>query len=466
MFLRGTDAPQASGPTPLAPVGLFKLLDAFQAVLKRAQTDLAFEITAEGMSIQDRMRQLTELLGERREVAFDTLFEERVNIYDLVITFLALLEMAKRRLVRIYQADPHSPIHLRSTVVSEDSAEFGEAEVEAESVEAESVEAESVEAESVEAESVEAEPAEAEPAEAEPAEPAEAESAEAESVEAESVEAESVEAESVEAESVEAESVEAESVEAEPAEAEPAEAEPAEAEPAEPAEAESAEAAGVAENTAGLTNGADGSGAASRLEAHRLGEAHGSTDDAARTATIDETGTELTDRADSVDAQASGDAPFDAESTDPAPTREALRGEAPVVLDGLEDGLVADPVRLEEPGEPPALERQGAAEPEEGEAPVVAEDEVPALAKSELNESTGPTTGDVAGSVDSLGSDAEVGPDAIGSPPEESRSRSARRLFLGPRKDLLESSPASKKVRSTRRRRPSAHRSRVGTKPR
>src|SRR5690606_1669137 len=94
---------------------------------KRAKADLAFEITSEGVSIQERMRELTELLRERREVTFEMLFEGKVTIYDLVITFMALLEMAKRRLVRIYQADPHSPIHLRSTVLGEDGEAAGEA---------------------------------------------------------------------------------------------------------------------------------------------------------------------------------------------------------------------------------------------------------------------------------------------------------------------------------------------------
>ncbi len=125
VFGRGMPAPEASGPTPLAAPSLFKLLDAFNAVLKRAQGQLAFEITAEGISIQDRMRQLTEMMRERREVTFEMLFEGQATIYDLVITFLALLEMAKRRLVRIYQADPHSPIHLRSTVVSDEDGEAG-----------------------------------------------------------------------------------------------------------------------------------------------------------------------------------------------------------------------------------------------------------------------------------------------------------------------------------------------------
>lgn len=117
VFPRGADAPEASGPAPLADIGLFALLDAFNAVLARAKADLAFQVIAEGVSIQDRMRQLVERLRERKELAFDQLFEGQATVYELVVTFLALLEMAKRRLVRMYQADPDSPIHLRSTVI-------------------------------------------------------------------------------------------------------------------------------------------------------------------------------------------------------------------------------------------------------------------------------------------------------------------------------------------------------------
>ncbi|MCB9591375.1 MAG: segregation/condensation protein A [Sandaracinaceae bacterium] len=123
VFTRGSDAPKASGPPPLASMGIFKLLDAFSRVLKRANAELAFEITTEGVSIQDRMGQLVEILRERKQVEFEALFEGQVKVYDLVVTFMAILEMAKRRLVSIYQADPYSPIHLRSTVVADDGME-------------------------------------------------------------------------------------------------------------------------------------------------------------------------------------------------------------------------------------------------------------------------------------------------------------------------------------------------------
>ncbi len=126
VFLRGMEAPEATGPAPLAGMGLFKLLDAFQAVLKRAKQDLAFEITAEGVTIQDRMSQLSERLRTRRRCTFDELFDDVKSVYDVVVTFLAILEMAKRRLARVYQSEPTAPIHLEYRVLDADeSAEGG-----------------------------------------------------------------------------------------------------------------------------------------------------------------------------------------------------------------------------------------------------------------------------------------------------------------------------------------------------
>ena len=122
VFTRGMEAPEAMGPAPLASIGLFKLLDAFQAVLKRANQELAFEITAEGVSIQERMAVLTDRLRGRRQCSFDELFEDVRSVYEVVVTFLAILEMAKRRLTRIYQADVLAPIHLELLVTEVDES--------------------------------------------------------------------------------------------------------------------------------------------------------------------------------------------------------------------------------------------------------------------------------------------------------------------------------------------------------
>jgi segregation and condensation protein A len=113
VFPRGMPGTDAQGPAPLADIGLFKLLDAFQGILDRAKDRLAFEITAERISIQERMTQMTELLRERRTCNFEDLFAGAVTRYEIVVTFLALLEMTKLRVTRIYQTDANSPIHVQ-----------------------------------------------------------------------------------------------------------------------------------------------------------------------------------------------------------------------------------------------------------------------------------------------------------------------------------------------------------------
>lgn len=119
VFLRGAPAPEASGPAPLADMGVFKLLDAFQRVLARTKTELAFEITSEKITIQERMTELVEMLGSRKRVAFDDLFARAVTTYEIVVTFLAILEMAKMHLVRVYQSGPEAPLHLEHRMVSD-----------------------------------------------------------------------------------------------------------------------------------------------------------------------------------------------------------------------------------------------------------------------------------------------------------------------------------------------------------
>lgn len=126
VFMRGTPAPEAEGPAPLAETSLFELLDAFQRVLDRVRGDLAFEVTAERISIQERISQITERLQGKRSVAFDDLFDEVRTTYDVVVTFLAILEMAKMRMMRIYQREPHAPIHLEYRVLDADAGAEGE----------------------------------------------------------------------------------------------------------------------------------------------------------------------------------------------------------------------------------------------------------------------------------------------------------------------------------------------------
>ncbi len=115
VFVRTAPPPQAEGPVPLERLGLFQLLDAFQAVLGRAQRKLDHKVELDRLSITERINQLYDLLRERGRASFEELFEGQHTRTELIVTFLALLEMTRLNMTTLYQADVLSPILVELT---------------------------------------------------------------------------------------------------------------------------------------------------------------------------------------------------------------------------------------------------------------------------------------------------------------------------------------------------------------
>jgi segregation and condensation protein A len=120
VFPRGMPAPAAQGPSELASIDMYKLLDAFSAILKRVQGRSSLEVAAERITIHERMTQISDLLREIGSCTFDELFETDRSRYEVVVTFLAVLEMTKLRLTRIYQSHPSQPLHVEFAVMDAD----------------------------------------------------------------------------------------------------------------------------------------------------------------------------------------------------------------------------------------------------------------------------------------------------------------------------------------------------------
>ncbi|HEX3776101.1 MAG TPA: segregation/condensation protein A [Polyangiaceae bacterium] len=123
IFLRGVPAPSVEGAAPLAGLSLFKLLDAFQGVLSRAKTTVDHQIDFERFSITDRINELSDLLKSRGRMLFEELFDGSRTRGDLIVTFLAILEMTRLRLTRVEQEGPLLPIFIELAV--SDDAEAG-----------------------------------------------------------------------------------------------------------------------------------------------------------------------------------------------------------------------------------------------------------------------------------------------------------------------------------------------------
>jgi segregation and condensation protein A len=117
-FLRGMPIEEAveTGLPPLAQVPLFALVEAFQTVLSKSQVKLSHDIVHERVTLVDRINELVDILRARGRVAFEELFEGATTTFDLVITFLALLEMTRLRMTRLFQADFHAAIMIEFTV--------------------------------------------------------------------------------------------------------------------------------------------------------------------------------------------------------------------------------------------------------------------------------------------------------------------------------------------------------------
>jgi len=97
---------------PELEVDLFSLLAAFRGVLERAATRPKMLLPPEQVSIESRIETLLTRLSEHEACGFEDLFGDVSSRGDLIVTFLALLEMIRLKLVRIFQSGSFGPIRV------------------------------------------------------------------------------------------------------------------------------------------------------------------------------------------------------------------------------------------------------------------------------------------------------------------------------------------------------------------
>ena len=97
---------------PELEVDLFSLLTAFQSVVDRAKLRPKVLLPPEQMPIEVRIEQLLARLSETEAIGFEELFADVNDRGGLIVTFLALLEMIRLKLVRVFQAGSFGPIRI------------------------------------------------------------------------------------------------------------------------------------------------------------------------------------------------------------------------------------------------------------------------------------------------------------------------------------------------------------------
>ncbi len=93
-------------------IGLFELIDAFQSILDKVTPSHRVDLTRDRISVQERITQLTEMLEDNDSMTFDELFTDCRERPDIIVTFLAILEMAKLGLIHIAQHVPTGIIRI------------------------------------------------------------------------------------------------------------------------------------------------------------------------------------------------------------------------------------------------------------------------------------------------------------------------------------------------------------------
>jgi len=97
----------------LGEVGIFQLINAFQNVIKRleAREDLQ-EIIGENFTVSDKIERILQTLADGKAIKFSELFARMASRIEIVVTFLALLELIRLKQVRAIQPNEFDEIEL------------------------------------------------------------------------------------------------------------------------------------------------------------------------------------------------------------------------------------------------------------------------------------------------------------------------------------------------------------------
>jgi segregation and condensation protein A len=111
-------------------VSLFDLLAALRRVIEQMPKNDQVEIETDRLSVAQRIAEVLERMADGREMAFEELFRDSREINDVVVTFLAILELVRLRLIRVWQVDAYGAIRIVTVPTGTEGLEpelFGEA---------------------------------------------------------------------------------------------------------------------------------------------------------------------------------------------------------------------------------------------------------------------------------------------------------------------------------------------------
>ncbi|MEI8340974.1 MAG: segregation/condensation protein A [Verrucomicrobiota bacterium] len=116
LFTRLPEKPDLTAERPIGEVSIFDLINAFNNVLKRLNTtENLREIFEENYTVSDKIDLIMKMTGSGVALKFSELFANVASRTEVVVTFLALLELIRLKQIRAVQPDTFGEIEIVGT---------------------------------------------------------------------------------------------------------------------------------------------------------------------------------------------------------------------------------------------------------------------------------------------------------------------------------------------------------------
>lgn len=124
IFTRSSTFPdlQEAEESEFVAVGIYDLVAAFRTLLREAPEESFHEIDFDQLSVTERVNGILTVLAGRENLSFRELFAERPDRNEVVVTFLAMLELVRLKMVRLAQNSHFGAIWLFPAVAGEEPA--------------------------------------------------------------------------------------------------------------------------------------------------------------------------------------------------------------------------------------------------------------------------------------------------------------------------------------------------------
>ena len=97
----------------LIEASLFDLVDALRKVIERKDLpENIMGVAVEKMTVRDKIVSILRQLKETPQLVFQSLFDPLVTRFEIVVTFLAVLELIRLRAIRVFQVQPYGEIRM------------------------------------------------------------------------------------------------------------------------------------------------------------------------------------------------------------------------------------------------------------------------------------------------------------------------------------------------------------------